>query len=89
MAELVAAASNGVEVDIGESVLKTMKVKAKRRNWRVNKDTAVHMEAIDNTNEGKTYIEDSRVVELMGRLRMDLFLQDRFLINGVTIKIRL
>ena len=30
MAELVAAASNGVEVDIGESVLKTMKVKAKR-----------------------------------------------------------
>ena len=31
----------------------------------------------------------SRVVDLMGRLQVDLFLQDKFLINGVDVKIRL
>ena len=34
-------------------------------------------------------IVGSRVVEMMGRLHVDLFMQDRFLINGVTVKIRL
>ena len=34
-------------------------------------------------------IAGSRVVEMMGRLHVDLFMQDRFLINGVTVKIRL
>ena len=31
----------------------------------------------------------SRVVDMMGRLHVDLFLQDKFLINGVDVKIRL
>ena len=35
------------------------------------------------------HIAGSRVVEMMGRLHVDLFMQDRFLINGVTVKIRL
>ena len=34
-------------------------------------------------------ITESRVVEMMGRLQVDLFLQDRFLLNGVNVKIRL
>ena len=31
----------------------------------------------------------SRMVHLMGRLHVDLFLQDKFLINGVDVKVRL
>ncbi|MEG7525473.1 MAG: hypothetical protein M3H12_20705, partial [Chromatiales bacterium] len=31
----------------------------------------------------------SRVVDMMGRHRVDLFLQDKFLVNGVEVKIRL
>ena len=40
-------------------------------------------------NERRKYIAESRVVEMMGRLHVDLFLQDRFLLNGVSVKIRL
>ena len=39
--------------------------------------------------ERRKYIAESRVVEMMGRLHVDLFLQDRFLLNGVSVKIRL
>ena len=39
--------------------------------------------------ERRRYIAESRVVETMGRLHVDLFLQDRFLLNGVSVKIRL
>ena len=59
------------------------------------KDTAGHMDAtLDNGGnaglaEQRKYIAESRVVEMMGRLHVDLFLQDRFLLNGVSIKIRL
>ena len=59
------------------------------------KDTAGHMEATQENagNEGlverRRHIAGSRVVEMMGRLHVDLFTQDRFLINGVTVKIRL
>ena len=59
------------------------------------KDTADHMEATTENggNIGLTkrrrYIADSRVVEMMGRLHVDLFLKDRFLLNGVTVKVRL
>ena len=35
------------------------------------------------------YLEESRVVDMMGRLHVDLFLQDIFLLNGVDVKIRL
>ena len=37
----------------------------------------------------RRYISESRVVEMMGRLHVDLFLQDRFLLKGVSVKIRL
>ena len=59
------------------------------------KDTAGHMDAtnldVGNTglDERRRYIAESRIVEMMGRLHVDLFLQDRFLLNGVSVKIRL
>ena len=44
-------------------------------------------------NEGfvarRENIVRSRMVDMMGRLHVDLFLQDKFLINGVDVKIRL
>ena len=59
------------------------------------KDTAGHMDAT-TVNGGKTglierqrHIAESRIVEMMGRLHVDLFLQNRFLLNGVSVKIRL
>ena len=39
--------------------------------------------------ERRRHIAESRIVEMMGRLHVDLFLQDRFLLNGVSVKIRL
>ena len=59
------------------------------------KDTAGNMDATtadgDNTGlvERRRHISESRVVEMMGRLHVDLFLQDIFLLNGVSVKIRL
>ena len=59
------------------------------------KDTAGHMDSttVDGGNTGlderRRHISESRVVEMMGRLHVDLFLQDRFLLNGVNVKIRL
>ena len=48
---------------------------------------------VDRGNTGmverRRYILESRVVEMMGRLHVDLFLQDRFLLTGVSVKIRL
>ena len=59
------------------------------------KDTAGHMEATQE-NAGNVglvdrcrHIAESRVVDMMGRLHVDLFLQDKFLINGVDVKRRL
>ena len=37
----------------------------------------------------RTLVTQSNVVEMVGRLHVDLFLQDRFMINGVDVKIRL
>ena len=62
------------------------------------KDTATHMDAVEivdgaAANAGfvarRENIVRSRVVDMMGRLHVDLFLQDKFLINGVDVKIRL
>ena len=62
------------------------------------KDTATHMDSVeivvgDAANAGfvarRENIVRSRVVDMMGRLHVDLFLQDKFLINGVDVKIRL
>ena len=59
------------------------------------KDTAGHMDAtnVDGRNtvliERRRHIAESRVVEMMGWLHVDLFPQDRFLLNGVSVKIQL
>ena len=62
------------------------------------KDTATRMDAVEIderpvANAGfvarRADIVRSRVVDIMGRLHMDLFLQDEFLINGAGVKIRL
>ena len=61
-----------------------------------HKDTATHMDAVEivdgaAANAGfvarRENIVRSRVVDMMGRLHVDLFLQDKFLINGVNVKI--
>ena len=63
-----------------------------------HKDTATRMDAVEiadgpAANEGfvarRENIVKSRMVDMMGRLHVDLFLQDKFLINGVDVKIRL
>ena len=36
--------------------------------------------------ERRMHISENRIVEMMGRLHVDLFLQDRFLLNGVSVK---
>ena len=48
---------------------------------------------VDGGNTGmverRRYISESRVVEMLSRLHVDLFLQDKFILNGVSVKIRL
>ena len=62
------------------------------------KDKASRMNAVElvggpDPNHGfvtrREYITSSRVVDMIGRLHVDMFLQDKFLINGVDVKIRL
>ena len=61
-----------------------------------HKDTATRMDAVEivegpAANEGfvtqRANIVRSRMVNLMGCLHVDLFLQDKFLINGVDVKV--
>ena len=62
------------------------------------KDTAGRMDAVNIVDEDvmdrglvsrRAHVTQSRVVDMMGRLHVDLFLQDRYLLNGVDVKIRL
>jgi hypothetical protein len=58
------------------------------------KDTANHFEDVaGDENAGfvtrKAFTAASRHVDMMGRIHADLFFQDRYLINGVDMKIRL
>ncbi len=59
------------------------------------KDTTGKMDATtaDSCNTGlverRRYIAESQIAEMMGRLHVDLFLQDRFLLNGVSVNTRL
>ena len=61
------------------------------------KDTAGKMDVVDpsatSPNQGlKTrysFIKESATVELIGPLHVDLFYQDRLLLNGVSIRVRL
>ncbi|KAK2187695.1 hypothetical protein NP493_156g00009 [Ridgeia piscesae] len=59
--------------------------------WR--KDTAGHLDATDDTNDDlkqrRIHTNGSRIVDMMGRLHVDLFFQERYLLNGVDMKIRL
>ena len=56
-------------------------------------DTAGHMDDVADNNVGlntrKAFTALSTTVELMGRLHCDFFFQDRYLLNGVDLKIRL
>ena len=63
-----------------------------------HKDTTTRMDAVEiadgpAANESfvarRTNILRSQLVDMIGRLHVDLFLQDKFLINGVDVKIRL
>ena len=58
------------------------------------KDTPGHQSAIVGTdNKGlvarKQRTEQSKTVDMMGRLHLDLFCQERYLINGVDLRLRL
>ena len=59
--------------------------------WR--KDTTGYMESVGADNEGlqkrREYIRKSREFELLGRVHVDLFMQDRYLLNGVDVKLLL
>ena len=59
--------------------------------WR--KDTTGYMDSVGADNEGlqkrREYILKSRQVELLGRVHADVFMQDRYLLNGVDVKLRL
>ena len=63
-----------------------------------HKDKANHMDVVEivdvpSVNEGFVARREntvrSRVVDMMGRLHVDLVLQDKFQINGVNVRIRL
>ncbi|KAK2171892.1 hypothetical protein NP493_1005g00010 [Ridgeia piscesae] len=51
------------------------------------------MDTTDDENKGlqkrKGYVADSRIVDMMGRVHVDLVFQDCYLLNGVDVKIRL
>ena len=58
------------------------------------KDTKKHMDSLslnDNIgmNRRNTFTKESKIVDMMGRLHVDLFHQDRYLINAVDMKLRL
>ena len=65
--------------------------------WRRGEEysTAGHMDSTTaaggNTGlvERRRHISESRVVDMMGRLHVDLVIQDRFILNVVSVKIRL
>ena len=64
--------------------------------WYKDKASRMHateLAAGPDPNPGfvtrREYISNSRVVDMIGRLHVDMFLQDKFLINGVDVKLRL
>ena len=64
--------------------------------WYKDKASLMHaseLAAGPDPNPGfvtrRDYIVGSRVVDMIGRLHVDMFLQDKFLINGVDVKLRL
>lgn len=57
------------------------------------KDTAGHMDNIDTSNEGYTkrfaYGNGSKPFDLIGHLHCDIFNQEKYLLNGVELRVRL
>nr|XP_002123084.2 uncharacterized protein F54H12.2-like [Ciona intestinalis] len=57
------------------------------------KDTPQHMDAIDDTNTGatlrKAFCAGSRVIDMQGKLHLDLMFQQRYLLNEVDVKLKL
>ena len=57
------------------------------------KDTASSMDNIDNDNAGlvtrRAMMARSRTVQLIGKIHSDIFFQDRYLLNGVDLNIKL
>lgn len=56
-------------------------------------DTAGKMDAGGNDNAGlksrRTFFEDGKTVDLLGHLHCDIFNQEKFLLNGVEMRLRL
>ena len=57
------------------------------------KDSYAHMDEVGDNNQGfikrKKWILESKLVSMIGKPHLDLFFQDRLLLNGVDIKMRL
>lgn len=58
-----------------------------------HKDSPGHMDSSEDDNAclaaRQHHVSRSRIVDMMGKLHTDLFFQDRYLLNGVNVKIRL
>lgn len=56
-------------------------------------DTAHHMDSVDATNKGfhkrMEFVKESKQVEMIGHLHGDMFNQEKFLINGVEMRVKL
>ncbi|XP_043476692.1 uncharacterized protein F54H12.2-like [Leptopilina heterotoma] len=56
-------------------------------------DTAGKMEEFGDENKGlverRKYLSDSRIIDMVGHLHCDVFNQDKFLLNGVELRLRL
>lgn len=56
-------------------------------------DTAKHMDTCDESNLGfkkrKELAKDSRMIEMIGHLHGDIFNQEKFMINGVEMRLKL
>ena len=68
------------------------------KNQLWHKDKATHVDVVEIVDGPaakerfvgrRANIVRSRIVDMMSSLHVDLFLQDKFLINGVDVKIRL
>jgi len=57
------------------------------------KDTADNMEATTDQNKGfesrQEFAARSKVIDMMGKIHSDLFFQDRYLLNGVNMRLKL
>lgn len=56
-------------------------------------DEAGHMDDCEEANRGlksrKTFTQKSDYVDMIGHLHVDLFNQERFLLNGIELRLRL